>query len=581
VLTHNNFSSKESRYFERWQKDLIAFWDNPLIKRFLGKEAAIAIYRQNDSYQVFITLRLTLSTRLAELLGQLSHQWGNGVTVQQQKYEGRVINHVYFKRQKLALSYVRIRDLLIIVPESFGKLEEVIDVYHHQHAPLTDDPLFNLVRQNAYPSSEGLAFVNLNLFSNIFRGEMDSRLTSLGYQTAAFPVYGLSYKPGVVSKYKMMVGLDEKYMPQAMRKTFTCPALANDTMKLVPENAILYSWGGCYDFEQSWGLARQRLEENPQMSQGIIKLKKRFEKHFNVNIRKDVVPLLGNEIGGYLTDVDMQGNYPFPRLLLFVKIKNRPAAEALLDKFTQHPVMPLQSEDYQHVNIHYVTLPLGANMDPAYGFLGDYLLVATSRQLLKRSIDAYSDSLRSIVSDDSIAQFSLDSGKKFHAVTLMKTAELSRRVQDFLVWNEKNLSNQITMAAAMKQDGDNKKQELDEAIADKSAELVMAQKKLTQLKSTPVANATLEDSTFLNGEIDNVGREEQTIRDDIANYVEQKDDLSRLLYNYALGAKTAKLAMYNMENIMSPVLKGLESIDTEAVTVLFGDKILETEFLVK
>ncbi len=32
------------------------------------------------------------------------------------------------------------------------------------------------------------------------------------------------------------------------------------------------------------------------------------------------------------------------------------------------------------------------------------------------------------------------------------------------------------MAAAYKQDGDNKKQELDDAIADKSAELVLAQK---------------------------------------------------------------------------------------------------------
>ena len=73
----------------------------------------------------------------------------------------------------------------------------------------------------------------------------------------------------------------------------------------------------------------------------------------------------------------------------------------------------------------------------------------------------------------------------------------------------------------------------------------------------------------------------RSIRDDIANYTEQKEDLSRLLDNYALGAQSAKLTMYNMENVVSPVLKGLESIDAQAVTVRFGDKILETEFLVK
>ena len=347
---------------------------------------------------------------------------------------------------------------------------------------LQGDPSFNFVRQNAYPSGDGLVFVNLNLFSDLWRGEMDSRLTPLGYQTAAFPVYGLSYMPGVVSKYKMMVGLDEKYMPSGMRKTFACPALANDTLKLVPVNAIAYNWGGCYDFEQSWAMAKQRLEENPRLAQEIYKFKHRLEKHFQINIRKDVLPVLGHEIGGYLTDVDMQGTYPFPRLLVFVKIQDRPAAERLLDKFTQNPITPLQSEEYNHVDIHYISLPLGANMDPGYGFLGDYLLVATSRQLLKRSIDAYNDSLRSIVSDDAVGQFSLANGEKFHSVTLMKTAELSRRAQDFLGWVDKYLSGQVSMAAAYKQDGDNKKQELDEAIADKSAELVLAQKKLTQLK---------------------------------------------------------------------------------------------------
>ena len=51
------------------------------------------------------------------------------------------------------------------------------------------------------------------------------------------------------------------------------------------------------------------------------------------------MPVLGHEIGGYLTDVDMQGTYPFPRLLVFVKIQDRPAAERLLDKFTQNPVI--------------------------------------------------------------------------------------------------------------------------------------------------------------------------------------------------------------------------------------------------
>ena len=580
VLNRNNFSSKDISDLQRWQKDLLRAWDNPLIKKFLGKEVSVAIYRNNSSYQIFVVLRLTLSTRIAEALGQFSHHWGNAVSDTQQKYRGRVINHIAFKTQGLKLAYVRIRDLLIIAPESLGHLEEVVDVYQHKHDSLEQDPSFNFVRQNAYPSGDGLAFVNLNLFSDLWRGEMDSKLTPLGYQMAAFPVYGLSYMPGVVSKYKMIVGLDEKHMPSGMRKVFDCPALANDSLKLVPDSAIAYNWGACYDLDQSWAMAKQRLEENLPLTQGIIKFKHRLEKHFHINIRRDVLPVLGHEIGGYLTDVDMQGSYPFPRLLVFVKIQDRPAAQRLLDKFTQNPIMVLRSEVYNHVDIHFVTLPLGSNMDPGYGFLGDYLLVASSRQLLKKSIDAYNDLMRSIVSDDAVVQFGL-AGQNSVSVTLMKTAELSRRAQDFLGWVDKYLSGQVSMAAAYKQDGDNKKQELDQAIADKSAELVLAQKKLTQLKSAPLPDVPTDDSTLISGAIQNLSREEENIRGDITNYREQKEDLSRLLNNYATGAQSAKLTMYNMENVVSPVLKGLESIDAQAVTVRFGDKILETEFLVK
>jgi hypothetical protein len=111
--------------------------------------------------------------------------------------------------------------------------------------------------------------------------------------------------------------------------------------------------------------------------------------------------------------------------------------------------------------------------------------------------------------------------------------------------------------------------------------LALAQKKLTQLKSTSLSVAYLEDPSFVDGAIENLNREEESIRGDIATYIEQKEDLARLLDNYALSAQLDKLTMYNMENVVSPVLKGLESIDAQAVTVRFGDKILETEFLVK
>jgi len=38
VLSRNNFSPKDIRDFQIWQKEVLEFWQNPLIKKFLGRD---------------------------------------------------------------------------------------------------------------------------------------------------------------------------------------------------------------------------------------------------------------------------------------------------------------------------------------------------------------------------------------------------------------------------------------------------------------------------------------------------------------------------------------------------------------
>jgi hypothetical protein len=581
VLARNNFSRQDIRYFQVWQKDLRKMWDNPLMRKFLSQETAVGVYQKDNRYEILITLRLTASAKAAEFLGQFSHQWGEDIAVTRESYQGCVINHIVLKKKGFKFSYVRLRDLLIVSPEDLGRLEEVVDVYRHKHDSLSRDPQFMAVNNSAYPSGDALVFINMNRVSDLWRNKMDSRLEAYGYKEAAFADYGLSYLPGEVSRYKLIARIDEKHLSARMQKTLSCPALSNDSLKLVPSSAIAYNWGGCYDFGESWQTARQRLRRNPQWDGVIHKIRRGLERRLHINIERDLLPVLGHEVGGYLTDVDMQGKFPFPRMLIFVKIQNRPAAESLLERVTDNVIPNLKSEEYAHVKIRYMSLPSGANMDPGYAFIGDYLLVATTRQLLKVSIDAYNDSMRSIVSDDVVKQFSLDDGAKFHSVTLMKTAELSRRVQDFLGWIDKYLSSQVSLAAAAKQDGANKTLELTQAIADKEDELKLAESKLFQLRTKSLGKLSDDESLLITGAIGNLSREEETIRTDIVTYREQKSDLSGVLAKYARGAQADKLTMFNMDNVLLPLVKGLEAIDAQAVTVRFGSKILETEILVK
>lgn len=549
VLSRNNVPASQVKQVEHWRSRALEFFNNPLVQKFLGKEAAIAVYRHegidpakdpDGAYGVLVVLRLPPSVQAAEFVSRFSSQWGDEV--------------VHFKVKNVRLKYVRLKDLLILTAEKEPVLNDLVDVYRHQHASLKQDEDFIFARSRAYPGADGMFYFNAQ---------------ALKEGPEAFKAYALSFLPGEVDKYKFIIALQPQAMDPALRRLVSCMPEENSSAGFIPSDVIAYQWSGCYDFQEIW----QQFKEEAQ-ARGL-------QKQLRLKIDPALFPALGQEAGGYLTDVDTLGAFPYPRFLAFVKINDRGKAEELLKKSLKNPLGLVREEEYNKVNIRYMSLPLGANTDPGYCFLGDYLLAASSRQLLKKSIDTYHDPSRSLKFDKTFAAFGMDPAQKMQSMAFLKVMELAHRLRDVLDWGNKYLSSQVTMAAVYKQEGQEQQKELDTDLAAREVEMKMAMQKLGEWKAKPTAGLSADEQEVITGSIGNLERSAQSLQDDIKTVIARKKELAENLVNYEAQAQAAKLMMFNSQQVFVPVLKGLEVIKAQGLKVFISSKAIETELMVK
>ena len=569
VLARNNMSSERIAQFERSKKQVMAFLQSPLTKKFLGREIAAAIYLPPEievdpqhEYDLLVMLRLPLSVRAVKFVDEFFHQSTEEVDIRRDTYAGERIVHMHWKKKDLNLKYVLLQDLLLISSEDSKKFFESIDAYHRKKPSLKQDGNFIFVQSRAYSDADGLAYLNMRMFE-----DWGLKNSGLSFLTG-----------GTIAKYKLILGLDE-----AKAKDFpliACDTKDNPSLNFIPADVLGYQWNGCYDFQNTWQQARSRLHQAmPKVEDQADRLGRSMQRHMGVKLGEDLLPLLDNETGGYLTDIDTVGLFPYPRLLAFVKVKDREKTQEVIDKMVKNPLGLLQQEEYGKVNISYITIPLGGNMDPAYCFLDNYLLAATSRQLLKKSIDAYHDPLRSLKSDKTFSAFGLDSVNKSQSITFIKVGALAHVLHDLLDWGNKYLSSQVSTASAHKQEGEEKKKELATDLAAKQAELKLALKKLTELKARPVEGLPMDEQGVLIGAIQNLQREVEGIKEDIQNYSAQRLELEGLLANYETQVESAKLFMFNSQHVFVPILKGFETVNAQGVRVTASSKVIETELM--
>jgi hypothetical protein len=399
---------------------------------------------------------------------------------------------------------------------------------------------------------------------------------------SGFKSYTMSVLPGDLLKIKMVIDFDSSQLGSYWQAFLSCPGLTNASLKFVPHNVMAYQWAGCYDFQNSWTRVREDLQSSQKAQEGIQKWKQRFEKRFKVNIYNDVLPMLGSELGGYLNDVDTQGLFPYPRGVLFIKIQNRLKVEEVIAKLTKNPLALLQREEYGKSSISYVTFPLGANMDPGYTFLGDYLLVGSSRQLLKASIDAFNNPNQSFQSKEVLSKFGMNTSELSQGMAFFKIEDIARRLQQLLDWYNKIVSSQITTALSYQQETAQNKIEMEILFKSNKDELIIAEKKLNDLRSKEFfQEATEQEKAEHQVKIEHLNSEIKLLQEDINAYENQKEELKQIAIVYQNQAESAKSWLFLSDEVFMPILRSLEGLQALGVKWYLNGPVSETEMFIQ
>ena len=585
VLEHNHTLPKDVKQLRQMQQEMEAFFKNPLTKKFLGKEVAVGFYPKTPfdtkdplkSYDMLGATRLELMFQIADLLTSMAHQWSDDFTTTTENYHGFNIVHVHFKKRHLDVAYTRVRDVLLASFEPSGLLHQALDVYQKTKPSLAVDSNFSKATAHAYPKGHGIFYANVQGFYDLLKNRIPLSATASGFKS-----YTISFLPGDVSKMKLIMYFDTAQLNPSWRSIFSCTPSANPSLNFVPHNVVAYQWGQCYDFNELRAQMKEKMQLSPKTNDSARQWKHRLEKRFKLNFHDDVLPVLGSQVGGYLNDVDIQSPFPYPRGIFFIKINDRRAAERLMQKLTKNPLALIQEEDYQQTLIRYITLPLGANMDLSYAFLGDYLLLASSRQLLKTSIDALNNPNLSLRSDETLKQFHLNASDLSQGMAFIKIDDVAGRLQQLLDWYNKMVSSQIAMALAYQQEAVDRKKQLQESVVSKNEELRLAQNKLKESQPKAAApDLSDEQKADWQANIDHLSQQVELLQEDVDSYRRQQQQLKQTLINYQNQSQSAKLWLFNSDEVLMPLLKSLGGLHALGMQWRLSGAISETEIFIK
>jgi hypothetical protein len=123
-----------------------------------------------------------------------------------------------------------------------------------------------------------------------------------------------------------------------------------------------------------------------------------FESETGIDVEADVVSWVGPEASFAIAGVDKTGFFPVPEVALTIATKDPARSRALLTRVetlvgqaaAERASIPLQwqAEEYQGQSIRYAPTPMGEGLSLSYVVTDDFVLIGSSRGLMKRMLDS-------------------------------------------------------------------------------------------------------------------------------------------------------------------------------------------------
>lgn len=407
-----------------------------------GKEIALAVYPSNIllhgiASNVILVTRVKPAADFTEFALKLMNRAERKVNVTEEVYDRKKITIIKINDNK-ELAYTKIKDMLVI---SIGKTAIVscIDVSRKYKPSLSQDKDYISAMSKLSKNSSIFFYDNIQLSASLIKqsaapNPQISKTLDLysGFKTLGCAYYMKDKKLETVFSY------NKAAMSLLYAKMYSLAPRKNETIKFAPENAIIYQWG-TFDIKSYWEYFKSKIDE--QFKQGDQRNKMPspvsfipgIEGKLGMSIDNELIPAIGDEIAFILTDINVDGIFPIPEFTVCIKVKNKATIEKLLGSLSQSG-SAFKSEEYKSINLKYIALPFGTSLQPAYCYIGNYLLIAVGRKSIKESIDASRGDSKSLLESEDFKAVDHGFTEECNSVHFLKAGILMQRIESVCEW---------------------------------------------------------------------------------------------------------------------------------------------------
>jgi hypothetical protein len=233
---------------------------------------------------------------------------------------------------------------------------------------------------------------------------------------------------GPLVSSRMIVGLDRENMSSYLSQMLAMAPGENPTLEYAPADVLLYSWQNTFDADLYW----ENMLSDPGMTpEELAEIEQSFAANTGMAM-EDLLSAFGSQVGFLVKDINMAGMFPVPEIALFVEVTKPEVVETLIGQLVGQSGMMMQSESYEDIDIHYVTLPIGGSLSPAYAYSDGLFTLAVNRPLLKSMLDA--PDAGQLETQPHFKAFGSDMTADNNSVFYMRAEGLVERTREVLAW---------------------------------------------------------------------------------------------------------------------------------------------------
>lgn len=571
-----------------------------VMKEIFGKDVALAVYTDGINWgdkskspaetqelfgrlgeNIFVVSRMSPKLAAAEMFLKLAGQFGKDFRTETINYLGKNITEVIAKDGAFKVAFARVSDYVVF---GYGEkaAKTAIEISLKKHKSLAEDTRFSKILAGFSPDADSSGVLNFKPISDIISSQVEGMkkdpkakeyiksFEKQMRQIQSMELVTFESKTTELWNGKASLFLDKEKLDPMMKGIYSAPPQVNQTVKFVPWDALYYQWGSGLELATLWNQFKTQLnEELPRgrNSADLDKLIAGFEQMMGLSVEKDILPVLGKEFGGYLTDVDATGDIPIPKLVLFVQTTSKEKAENIITKLLSiQPLLRPTEETYNGTLIRYIPIPFAESFKLSYTFINDYLLLSSNLDVLKASLDAVKDSNKSIVPTALIGS----STEKRNSVVYVRFDRIMAKAGDLVDWSVRMNQQALEKRQAFI---NGSKKNLDDLKAKKEniqADIVKKKNDLARLDAPENVTSDLEtQKETLKKAIDTA--EKEIVADD-----ESIKNLQIQIKSYETRVPNPQDNTALIDGFVKPLLKALANIRYLGGVTINGDGVVES-----